>query len=255
MIKMKEELQELKGRLREVLEMHLDEFAHRLDEVGGFGVGGVELEASILYPHAARSSLERKQQALALAVRMLWERATMTYVFGEFRGSIFLLASIVEAVLRLEVSRRGLESSLKDYCVKKKSKFPMLGALKKSKRKPTLGLLIRFCEKMGILPKQASQLAKKVNRLRIEHIHLIIETEMPEEASEITSRDEFVPLRQFKGKPPVEIKGGWISGDGVTFVMDFKKGQAGILYKYKADAEKCLNITKQFLKLMYPNRC
>lgn len=252
MIKMK--VEELKGRLKEVLEMHLDEFAYRLEEIGGFGVGGVELDVTVPYPHAARSTSERKQQALALAVRMLWERATMTYVFGEFRGAIFLLASIVEAVLRLEVSRRGLEGSLEDYCAKKKSKFPILGALQKSKRKPTLGPLIRFCEKTGILSKQASKLARKVNRLRIEHIHLIIETEMPEEASQITSRDEFVPLSQFKGKPPVEIKEGWISGDGVAFVMDFKKGQTGILYKYKADAKKCLNSTKQFLKLMYPGK-
>jgi len=253
MIEMK--VEELKGRLREVLEMHLDEFVYRLEEIGGFGVGGVELEVSIPYPHAARSSSERKQQALAQAVRKLWEKATMTYVFGEFRGSIFLLASIVETVLKLEVSRRGLESSLKDYCVRKKSRFPMLGKLKKGKRKPTLGPLIRFCKKMGILPKHASKLAKKVNRLRIEHIHLIIETEMPEEALEITFRDEFVPLSRFKGKPPVEIKKGWISGDGVAFVMDFKEGQASILYKYKADAKKCLYTTKQFLKLMYPDKC
>lgn len=48
-------------------------------------------------------------------------------------------------------------------------------------------------------------------------------------------------MDEFKGELPVKISNGWISGDGATFVVDFLAKKSGILYKYKADAKRCLS--------------
>ena len=136
-------------------------------------------------------------------------------------------------------SRIGLKKSLKDYL---KGKYA------------TLGRIIRFCkEKKVILSTDNGSLkfARRVNALRVEHIHLLLEQEMPEDVFKITKRDEFVSLDEFKGEPPVKISNGWISGDGVTFVVDFLAKKRGILYKYKVDAKRCLNHSRQILKLLY----
>jgi len=222
-----------------MFEMHLDEYVSRLKEVGGFGVGGIEPEVSLPTPTVIRTKQEKEQSELSQAVYRFWENATLSYIYGNFRACIFQLGSMLEAALKFEISRRGLKKSLNEYLNGKHA---------------TLGRMIGFCkEKNVILSKEngSLDLAGQVNKLRVEHIHLLLEQEMADNVFKITKRDEFISLDEFKGEPPVKISNGWISGDGVTFVVDFLAKKRGILYKYKADAKRCLNYARQILKLLY----
>jgi hypothetical protein len=88
-----------------------------------------------------------------------------------------------------------------------------------------------------------------VNRLRIEHFHLLV-TEEPINSKKISKRDEFVLLKKFKGEAPASVNEGWISGDGVRVEWIAGRG-LGILYKYKNDAKKCFDYAKQALRLLY----
>lgn len=211
--------------------MHLDEYIQRLKEVGDFGVGGIEPDLNL--PDIG-GPLEK-------AIRDFWSNSAMAYVHGDFRGCIFQSATMFEGALKLKIKEKGLEQDLN-------------GWLKNKNRKnATLGNLIRFFKSKGkgLLPGETMKPAKRVNHLRVEHIHLLIE-EGPEEAFQITKRDEFIPLNEFKGNPPIEIKDGWISGVGVTFLVDFEKGTQGILYKYKKDAKECLDKSREILRKLYP---
>lgn len=229
----------IKITLRNMLELHLDEYVSRVIEVGGFGVGGVELEVTIPSPRIIRGKIEKEQSALIVTINALWQNAAMSYVYGNFRACIFQIGSMLEGILKYEILRRELKKSLEDYL---------------KKQFPTLGNLIYFCKyKNIILSKENNSLefAEKINKIRNDHVHLILERERPNEIFETTSRDEFIFLDKFIGEPPVKIKNGWVSGDGVTVVFDFKVNKTGILYKYKKDAKKCLNYVRQILKTIY----
>lgn len=229
----------LRKGLKKMFEMHLDEYVSRLEEVGGFGVGGIEPEVSLPSPTMIRTKQEKEQFELSHAVYRFWENATLSYIYGNFRACIFQLGTMLEAALKFEISRRRLKKSLKEYL---RGKYA------------TLGRLIGFCKETKVILSKENgslKLAGRVNELRVEHIHLLLEQEMPEDIFKITKRDEFISLDEFKGEPPVEISNGWISGDGVTFVVDFLAKKRGILYKYKTDAKRCLNYARQILKLLY----
>jgi len=229
----------LRTGLMKMFEIHLDEYVSRLIEVGGFGVGGITLEVSLPFPTKIHEKQEQELNALCEAIQILWQNSALSYIYGNFRACIFQLGSMLEGTLKLEILRGGLKKSLDEY----------LG-----RRKPTLGNLIGFCKKNNvILSRENNSLdfAERINNLRVEHIHLILEQERPDEVSKVTPRDELVSLEEFKGKPPVKIKNGWISGDGVTVIFDFVAKKAFILYKYKKDAKKCLNYAKQILKIIY----
>lgn len=160
----------------------------------------------------------------------------MAYVHGDFRGCIFQSATMLEGVLKLKIKEEGLEQDLNGWL---------------KKRKATLGNLTGFFKDERLLPDETIESAERVNHLRVEHIHLLVE-QGPEECFQVTKRDEFIPLNEFKGNPPIEIKGGWISGDGVTFLVDFEKATQGILYKYKKDAKECLDKSRKILRKLYP---
>lgn len=210
-------------RLTKMFFMHLDEYVSRATEVGNLGVGGVEPDISLL----------GVQDALTDAISRLWGDASMAYIHGNFRGCIFLSATMLEAALKLKIRNMGLEAELK----------------KKFKR-PTLGDLIKFLKKASV-PTEVIELAKRVNALRNQHIHLLAEGE-PEDLYSVTQRDEFVPLDEFRGKPPVDIKEGYVSGDDVTLIFDLEKGVAGILYKHKRHAKECLDKSREILRRLYP---
>ena len=229
----------LRKGLRKMFEMHLDEYVSRLEEVGGFGVGGIEPEVSLPSPTIIRTKQEKEQFELSQAVYRFWENATLSYIYGNFRACIFQLGTMLEATLKFEISRRGLKKSLKDYLKGKNA---------------TLGRMIGFCDKKNVILSKENgslKLAGQVNKLRVDHIHLLLEQEMSEDVFKITKRDEFISLDEFRGEPPVKISNGWISGDGATFIMDFLAKKRGILYKYKADAKRCLNYAQQILNFLY----
>lgn len=208
---------------------HLDDITNRLEEIGGRGVGGLQL--GVLIPPT--TSCEG-QAALYHSIRKLWENAMSSYIYGNFRACIFQLGSLLEATLLYEISRKKLNKSLNNY-----RKGPHM-----------LGVLIGFCEQEGILAKENISLAKEVKKLRNEHVHLVVEKERPEDVFKVTERDEFIYLNDYKGNPPVEIKNGWISGNGVAVVID--SYGAGILYKYKADAKNCYEKMRKILTIIYP---
>jgi len=86
---------------------HLDDRTNRLKEIGGRGVGGLEIGVSIPSPPPTCIS----QAALHFSIRKLWSKSMDSYIFGNFRASIFQLGSLLEATLLYEISRRKLEKS------------------------------------------------------------------------------------------------------------------------------------------------
>lgn len=221
---------------------HLDDRVNRLKEIGGRGVGGLQLGVSpppppskIIYEEGENKS----EIALYHSIHKLWENAMSSYIYGNFRASIFQLGILLEAILSYEVSRRKLQKSLNEYLIKKRSRYP------------TLGNLIGFCDKEEILSKKNNSLAlaREINNLRNEHIHLVYEKERPEDIFKVTEKDEFIYLDNFEGDPPAEIKNGWIRANGVTVVLDARG--AGILYKYKADAKICYEKIRKILNFLY----
>ena len=215
-------------RLANMFFMHLDEYVSRAREVGPLGVGGIEPDIS----------LSPTQNAIAEAILHLWNDASMAYIHGNFRGCIFLSATMTEGALKLKIRDNGLEEDLK-----------------KRFKKPMLGNLIDFLEhdKRLLVPNEVIESTKVVNGLRVKHIHLLVEEELQDLFS-ITPRDEFVPLDKFRGSPPIQIKDGYVSGDGVTFIIDFEKGTQGILYKYKKDAKESIDKSREILRRLYPVR-
>lgn len=225
-------------RLLKMFLMHLDEYIQRLKEAGDFGVGGIEPDLNLPDIENPIDSVQKNEYDLERAISNYWSNSAMAYVHGDFRGCIFQSATMLEGALKLKIKEEGLEQDLN-------------GSLKK--KKATLGSLIGFFKCKELLPDETIELAERVNRLRVEHIHLLIE-EGPEEVFQITKRDEFIPLNEFKGNPPIEIKDGWINGDGVTFLIDFEKATQGILYKYKKDAKECLDKSREILRKLYPRK-
>jgi hypothetical protein len=224
----KEYTMDYEERLAKMFFMHLDEYVSRAMEVGNLGVGGAEPDIG----------LPGMKDALTQTISRLWNDASMAYIHGNFRGCIFLSATMLEGALKLKIRHTGLEVELKN-------RF----------KRPMLGNLIDFLEhyKSAPVPTEVIELAKRVNALRVEHVHLLVEEE-PEDLYSATQRDEFVPLDEFRGKPPVEIKEGYITGDGVTLRIDLEKGVAGILYKHKKDARECLDKSREILRQLYPAR-
>lgn len=228
-----DELLSLKDGLISSSFSHLDDRTNRLMEIGGRGVGGLEIGVSIPSPPPTCTS----QAALHFSIRKLWSKSMDSYVFGNFRASIFQLGSLLEATLLYEISRRKLKRSLNKY---------------KGKQHPMLGVLIGFCEKKEIIllkDNNSLALAKEVKNLRNDHIHLVSEKERPEDLFKVTERDEFIYLDNFKGNPPAEIKNGWIRANGVTIVIDAHG--MGILYKHKADAKRCYENMRKILNILY----
>ncbi|MCK4794695.1 MAG: hypothetical protein KAV87_63790 [Desulfobacteraceae bacterium] len=214
---------------------HLDERTNLLEEIGGRGVGGMQIGVSIPPPMPSCVS----QAALHFSIRKLWENAMSSYIYSNFRACIFQLGSLLEATLLYEITRKKILKSLDKYITLPNGK----------KRLPTLGVLINFCKKEGILSIENMHFAKEINQLRIEHIHLVLEKERPEDIFKVTERDELIYMDNFKGNPPVEIKNGWISADGVTIIFD--ANGPGIIYKYKVDAKKCYEKMKKLLNILY----
>ncbi len=215
-------------RLVKMFFAHLAEYVSRAGEVGPLGVGGIEPDVS----------LPPIQDALIDTIPRLWNDASMAYIHGNFRGCIFLSATMLEGALKLKIKDKGIE-----------------GELKKRFKKAMLGKLIDFLEhdKRALVPSEVIELSKAVNDLRVKHIHLLVEEE-PQDLFSISPRDEFVPLAEFRGSPPIQIKGGYISGDGVNLIIDLEKGTAGILYKYKKDAKESIEKSREILRRLYPSR-
>lgn len=207
-------------------EIHLEERARLLLEIGGYGVGGIEL--GVISPSGKIETPEEYEKAaLEGVIGELWHDSCICYINRRFRACVILLACLVEAVLSLELVKKG-EATGKDW---------------------TLGRLIAYYRKNKMIPRNVMKAAKEVNDLRKIAVHLKIEREEPEKVFEHSNLDEIVPLKTFR-KPPVMIhRNGSISGDDV--LVTFGIAGSGIVYKFKKGATKAYKHVKVVLKSLY----
>jgi len=195
-------------------------------EIGGYGVGGIEL--GVISRGGKIETLEEyKKAALEGAIGELWQDSCVCYINRRFRACVILLACLIEAVLSLELIKKG------ELCGKGW----------------TLGRLITYCQKNKIVPRNVVKAAKKVNALRKIAVHPKVEREEPKKTFSRSDLDEIVPLKMFR-KPPVVIhKNGSISGDDVLVV--FGIDGSGIVYKFKKAAMKAYKHVKLVLRSRY----
>jgi len=219
-------LEEIIERIKLGDEMHLEERARLLMEIGGYGVGGIEL--GIISPGGKIENPEEyKKAALKGVIGELWHDSCICYINHRFRACVILLACLVEAVLSLEIVKKREVTA----------------------RNLTLGGLVSYCQKNKMVPRNVIKAAKEVNDLRKIAVHLKIEREEPEKVFEHSDLDEIVPLKTFR-KPPVTIhKNGSISGDDV--LVTFGIGGSGIVYKFKKAAMNAYKVVKVVLRSLY----
>lgn len=222
-------LKDLRNRLRWMGEYHLDERAERLQEIGGPGVGGLELKYSPRLFTQAGTEKEMRLLALQDSISRLWNEAAMCYVDGQFRACIVLFATLLEATLKYELERHNID-------------FP---------ERLTLGPCIERCSKLSILPQNQNDsvttAAIKVNDCRNDVVHANIERKRPE-----SLLDEKGPEHEVRAvrDPSRYIKDGALTGNGETIILS--RGSLSIIYWYRAAAKNTLECTEKVLKFLYP---
>lgn len=223
-------------RLVHMFLLHLDEYTQRLDEIGGFGVGGIEpdFDRPLQGIHSIDTPEKRRKLDLVTSVEDYWVGASMAYLYANFRGCIFQSATMMESGLRLLVLHAGVQEEFDDYI---------------GDGYAPLGTLIQFHNRENTIPKEVLEDAFRLKELRKEHIHQLIERgESKKEYSK--TRDEFVAFEDFDGTPPVRINpDGSISGDGANVV--FGKDGAGLMYKHKKDARRALTYSRTVLRKLF----
>ena len=224
----KNELEQIKEYIKKSNEIHLEETAYLVQELGGFGIGsGFEL-ANIPFPKKAETEKEYKELALSDSICQFWRDAGVSFKNRRFRACTILLACLIEAVIYLELSRR-------------KKSYP---------QNSTLGQLIAYCEKEKILLEILNEI-KSVNKLRNIAIHLIYEKKTPEKLLQSEIFDEIVPLEKFKDPPAkVKMKPGYIEAVGDDVDLILFPNQA-IRYRYKKLAKAMYNHVQSILKTLY----
>jgi hypothetical protein len=218
---------ELKKRLRDIHEYHIEEYAERLEEIGGPGVGGTEPRYNPHLITEAETSNELKMMALQDSIFRLWNEATWCYVYGHFRACIALMAILLEATLKLEFENRDIEYE---------------------EERATLGTCIRIGEARGILPREITEVAYRINDRRNDVMHANIERQKPESILNHTgSEHEVRPIKDISRN----IKDGWITGNGETIEWSRGKGWRRINL-YKRAAKETIEDTEKILKFLYP---
>lgn len=222
-------LEDLRKTLQWMDEYHLEERVERLNEIGGPGVGGLELRYSPHFITRAGTQKERKLLALQDSIFKTWTEAAMCYVYGQFKACIVLSATVLEAALKYELERRDIE-------------YP--------ERLP-LGSCINKCRKHEILPENendsVNEALLKVNDYRNDVVHANIERRRPQSLlSEKGPEHEIKPVQD----PSRYIKGRAVAGDGET--ISFGQGGLSIVYWYKAAAKNTLECAEKVLKFLYP---
>jgi hypothetical protein len=219
---------ELRKRINKINEIHLEETAYLVKELGEFGVGsGFEL-GNIPFLKKAGTEREYKELALSESIHRFWSDAGKCYINRNFRACAIMLACLVEALICLELLRK------KGHFLEDK----------------TLGQLIGYCRDEKILTEILEEL-ENINELRKIAVHLIYEKTKPKEIFRSGIFDEIVPIEKFK-KPPAEVKRGkgWIEtkGEGVELVI-FPK--PAIIYSYKKLAKIMYIYVQSIFKKLY----
>lgn len=182
----KNKLDQIKKYIKQIKqgnEIHLEETAYLVKELGGFGPGG-GFSLGISYFKSGKPLWRNKEyEELALfdSIQEFWRDAGECYIRGRFRACAVLLACLTEAVICLELLRKG-------------KSYP---------KKASLGQLINYCEQKKVLLEILSDI-KFINELRKIAIHLIYEKTKPKEIIQSEIFDELVPVEKFRN-PPANI--------------------------------------------------
>ena len=218
----------LKDILRKMHEYHLEEYAERLEEVGGPGVGGTELRYSPHFITQAETKEEMALIALQSSDNTLWGEATWCYVYGQFRACIVLCAILVERTLQLELKRRAITFG----------------------KGRTLGPCIEHCCAEGILSDEVAQWARLVNERRNDVIHAKIEMERPEGLLSYAGPEHETKI--IEDPSQIVTPNGWLSGDGeVISIVPRRRPKYQRVFPYKFSAKETLNATLEILKSLY----
>ena len=155
----------------------------------------------------------------------------MCFVHNQFRACILLVATLTEAVLKLEIEKKNKECAT---CL----------------NRMTLGGLISFSSKKLKLSKNIIERLQEVNTTRNEVVHLNRERNRPESMFYYTEEDEI--------KPSKIIKDDGVTGDGETISFSLGKSKLGhnrlgynVVYLYKNAARKILKNVEELLKYIY----
>lgn len=218
----------MRDRLMKTVEYHIDEWAHRLEEIGGPGVGGTELA---FRPHPTSpvdTSDEYIRSALETSIPATWEEAAWCYVYGRFSACIVLAAVLLEIALKYELLKGG---------------FPVSA---------TLGRLIKKASDAKILPSNLVSDANSVNARRNDIVHANIQTNRPESLLHHTGDEhEIEPIEDLSRNI---TKDGWLTGDGETIAISFGTGRPvySRVLEFKRAAKSSLDEVKAILEFLYP---
>jgi HEPN domain-containing protein len=218
----------IEERLKRMADYHLSDWARRLGEVGGPGVGGTELAYA---PHLVKSA-EAKGQLIAMAlessITATWEEAAWCYVYGNYRAAIVLAAALLEIALKYELYRKtGYQKS------------------------GTLGSIIQECRKQGIITEMTCPLAESINQRRNDVMHANIQIDRPESLLHHTGNEhETEPLTDLSRNITED---GSFTGDGETIEISFGKGQSQYsrVHIFRRAARASLFGVREVLKSLY----
>lgn len=217
----------IEDRLRRIADYHLSDWAQRLEEVGGPGVGGTELAYAPHFIKSAETNDQLTAMALEGSISATWEEAAWCYVYGNYRAAIVLSAALLEIALKYELYRRGYQKS------------------------GTLGKIIQESSKQGTITDTIHELAKSVKQRRNDVMHANIQIDRPESLLYHTGDEhEIEPLSDLSRNVTED---GWITGDGETIEISFGKGQGQYsrVHIFRRAARASLFEVREVLKSLY----
>lgn len=209
--------------------LHMSEFTQRIQEIDGMDLG-VRLPS----PEEITSLKTEREYALANAIQRHWSKAVLAYAWGTFSECVIHAAGMVKGGLVLAIYRDNMEET-----------FERL-----QEGSPSLEQILSFCENEGFLQSEMIKRGRRVSHFINEHLQSLLETD-PEAILETSKGDEFIPLTEFQGHPPIHIDESGIRGENTNFIVDGREGKPGFLYKYKMDAKKCINTAKDLIQELF----
>lgn len=211
-----------------IVEYHIEEWAQRLDEIGGPGGGGTELTFRPHLTSPAKTHDEYIRLALKSSIPRIWEEATWCYVYGNFSACIVMAAVLLEIALKYELFKIGFSKS------------------------STLGPIIKMAVKANILPEDLVSKANSIKERRNDIAHANVQTNRPKSLLHHTSNEhEIEPVEDISKNI---AKGGWFTGDGETIMISFGESQPQYsrVHEFKRAARSSLDDVEIILKFLYP---
>lgn len=234
----KETRNQLEKRIIRLTEYHLNEYAMRLEEIGGIGVGGAQLESIPLRGIFIADSIEKKRQiVLSNSIMDLWSEGCWSYVHGHFRGCIVLMALIIERALKLKLELRNNHA-----------------------RGLPLSNCIKRCQEVGILPSSDENMivfaSRSINYLRNDVIHANFELNDPESILHYSGPEhEKNELENYSRNIKITEDGSnYFTSDGETLSINFGSGTpVQVVYPYKKASFNAIMNAKEILGYLFPN--